>query len=265
MDSVAGKTILVTGSSSGIGRATALALAQRGANVIVHSRFDAEPIQSLQAEVVKCGVDTHAVFGDFTETDMLESFVETAWEWKGRIDGWVNNAGGDVLTGDWVEASLSDKLGYLVQVDVAATLLLSRSVGRRMKGAWEQRASPVAGAFSIVNIGWDQAWQGMAGDSGELFAATKGSIMAMSKSLAQSLAPAVRVNCVAPGWIQTQWGENASEYWDNRAMSESLMQRWGTPADVAHAVMWLLSDEASFVSGQTVNVNGGFSFGASDQ
>ncbi len=258
MKPLANKIAMVTGSSSGIGRATALKLAARGANVIVHSRFDAEPIQSLVAEIRQLGVEAHALFADFSEPDGHDDVVRQAWEWKGRVDSWVNNAGGDVLTGPWAERSLEAKFAYLMQVDVASTLFLSRAIGRRMVEAFGDGGTFNAGAFSIVNIGWDQAWQGMAGDSGQLFAATKGSAMSLSKSLAQSFAPAVRVNCVAPGWIQTQWGDSTSDYWDQRAKRESLMARWGQPADVAAAIAWLVSDEASFVSGQTINVNGGF-------
>ena len=97
----------------------------------------------------------------------------------------------------------------------------------------------------------------MAGDSGELFAAAKGAVMAFSKSLARSLAPEVRVNCVAPGWIKTDWGAGASQYWQDRAKSESLLARWGTPEDVAAIVRWLASPAAGFVTAQTIMVNGG--------
>jgi 3-oxoacyl-[acyl-carrier protein] reductase len=112
---------------------------------------------------------------------------------------------------------------------------------------------------AIVNIGWDQADFGMAGDSGQLFAACKGAIMAFTKSLAHSLAPQVRVNCVAPGWIKTAWGNEASKYWQQRAVGESLLARWGTPGDVAAAVRYLGSPAASFITGQVIAVNGGLS------
>jgi 3-oxoacyl-[acyl-carrier protein] reductase len=116
----------------------------------------------------------------------------------------------------------------------------------------------VSGAWSIVTIGWDQAETGMEGDSWELFAATKGAVMAFTRSLARSLAPAVRANCVAPGWIRTAWGEGASEAWQRRAVRESMLGRWGEPEDIAAAVHWLLSPDAAFVTAQVLPVNGGF-------
>ena len=111
---------------------------------------------------------------------------------------------------------------------------------------------------SIVNIGWDGAARGMPGESAQLFAAAKGAVEAFSRSLAQTLAPDVRVNCIAPGWIRTDWGNDASEYWQHRAAKESLADRWGTPEDIARVVRFLASEDADFISGQTLDVNGGF-------
>ncbi len=104
-------------------------------------------------------------------------------------------------------------------------------------------------------MGWDQAEAGMEGDSGELFAATKGAIMAFTRSLSLSLAPDVRVNCVAPGWIKTSWGEGASSEWQDRVLRETPLGRWGTPEDVAEAVRFLV--KSRFLTGQIVRVNGG--------
>jgi 3-oxoacyl-[acyl-carrier protein] reductase len=100
----------------------------------------------------------------------------------------------------------------------------------------------------------------MAGDSGELFALVKGAVMAFTRSLAQSLAPTVRVNCVAPGWIRTAWGDGASPAWQARARREALLDRWGTPEDIAGAVAFLVSPAGAFVNGQILPVNGGFRF-----
>ena len=97
-------------------------------------------------------------------------------------------------------------------------------------------------------------------DSGELFAAVKGAIMAFSRSLAQSLAPEVRVNCLCPGWIRTAWAEQASDYWQEKATRQALVGRWGTPEDVARAAAFLVSPAAAFITGQVIHVNGGFRY-----
>ena len=109
----------------------------------------------------------------------------------------------------------------------------------------------------ILNMGWDQAAVGMEGESGELFGAIKGAVMAFTRSLALSLAPKVRVNCLAPGWIRTAWGEEAPAEWQERVLREVPLERWGTPADIATTALFLVSDAASFISGQVVNINGG--------
>lgn len=133
-------------------------------------------------------------------------------------------------------------------MDVVATLRLCRDVGRRM-----QRQ----GHGAIVTMGWDQAETGMEGDSGELFAATKGAVLAFTKSLALSLAPTVRVNAVSPGWIRTAWGESASPVWQERVLRETPLKRWGTPEDVARVCRFLVGPESSFLTGQIVRANGG--------
>ena len=153
------------------------------------------------------------------------------------------------------EKSFPEKLKYLWQTDVVSSLMLSRLVGKWMT---QEAGAASENGFSILNLGWDQAEQGMAGDSGELFATTKGAIMAMTRSLAQSFAPAVRVNCLAPGWIQTKWGSQTSDYWDQRAQSDSLMNRWGTPEDVARAALFLCTHP--FFCGHILPVNGGFRY-----
>ena len=252
-DSLTGKTAMVTGSSSGIGRAIATSLAEQGVNTLIHCRRDSESIREVQSEILDLGVDCQIIFQDFLESPDWDAMIAEAWNWKGRVDFWINNAGGDVLTGTLSEQTLEEKLKLLWQVDVNSTLMLSRRAGSKMR-----TNSTGPGRNVILNMGWDQAAQGMAGDSGELFATTKGAIMAMTKSLAQSLSPEVRVNCIAPGWIKTEWGEQASEYWAQRATQDSLMERWGTPKDIAEVALFLCSPAASFVSGQIIPVNGGF-------
>jgi len=240
---------VVTGSSSGIGRAVALALASSASAVVVHARRNRAGAEETATLIRDLGADAHVLIADLADSNVHARFVEEAWSWRGHVDSWVNNAGVDVLTGPAATWSFEQKLAALWQVDVAATMALSREVGARMRER---------GRGTIINVGWDQAEQGMAGDSGELFAAVKGAVMAFSRSLATSLAPQVRVNCVAPGWIKTKWGDGASDAWQERAVGESLLARWGTPEDVAAVVRFLVSPEASFVNGQIIPVNGGF-------
>lgn len=247
-----GTVAVVTGASSGIGRATALELARRGALVLGHACRSREAMEALVTEIRGLRRDAHFLMSDLRDTGAPDQLVDAAWNWKGRVDSWVNVAGLDILTGPMAQSSFHEKLTGLWQLDVCATVSLTRSVGQRM---CQHEGSPKG---CIINIGWDQAATGMAGESGQLFSAAKGAVMAFTLSAAKSLAPRVRVNCVAPGWIRTRWAESASAYWQARAVDESLLQRWGTPTDVAQTIAWLCSPQAEFVNGQVLHVNGGF-------
>jgi 3-oxoacyl-[acyl-carrier protein] reductase len=238
----------VTGSSTGIGRAIALELAAAGADVLIHCARSREKADAVAEQARSEGVRPFVCPADFHDVAACDRLVEAAWQLLGGCDIWINNAGADTLTGEAARWSYDRKLEELLAVDVRATIRMSRSVGDRMR---------LAGGGVILNMGWDQAETGMGGDSGELFGAAKGAIMAFTKSLAMTLAPSVRVNCLAPGWIKTAWGERASESWQERAIRETPLGRWGTPEDVAAVARFLCSDAAAFVTGQVVRVNGG--------
>ena len=241
-----GRWALVTGSTHGIGKGIALELAAAGANLIVHGR-DAAAADEVCAAIRDLQREAVAVVTDLADPSARQKFVEQTWR-RHPIDVCVNNAGADVLTGEAADWSFGQKLERLWAVDALATIALSREFGGRMRER---------GQGAIVNIGWDQAETGMAGDNGEFFAATKGAIISFTRSLAKSLAPQVRVNCVAPGWIRTAWGDTASDYWQRRVVEESLMRRWGEVEDIAQAVRFLASPAASFITGQIIPVNGG--------
>ena len=217
--------------------------------MLVHARTNRMEAEATAAAVRKLGGIAEVRLADLADESARLRFAEEAWSWLGAVDIWVNNAGVDVLTGPAAAWTFEQKLAALWQVDVAATMQLAREIGRRMQ---------TRGSGLIVNLGWDQAEHGMAGDSGEMFAAVKGAVIAFTKSLAHSLAPQVRVNCVAPGWIKTEWGEAASDYWQQRAIGEALLARWGTPEDVAKAIAYFASPAADFITGHILPVNGGF-------
>jgi len=253
---LAGRTAVVTGSSSGIGRAIALELAAAGAGVVVHARARRDAAEQTAEQIRRLGRQATVLVADLVETAGHAPLVEEAWRWRDGVDIWVNNAGADVLTGPAAGWSFEEKLEHLWHVDVRATVRLSRLVGDRMR---RRNVPPPAGV--ILNMGWDQAEHGMAGDSGEMFAAVKGAVLAFSRSLAHSLAPQVRVNCLAPGWIKTAWGATASAEWQDRARRESLLERWGTAEDVARAARFLASPAAEFITGHVLAINGGFRHG----
>jgi 2-amino-4-hydroxy-6-hydroxymethyldihydropteridine diphosphokinase len=226
-----GLHVLVTGSTSGIGAATAAAFAAAGATVTTHGRSP-RPGRHLVA--------------DLRDPAQVDRIADEAW--GDGLDVLVCNAGADTLTGDAAKWSFDEKLETLLAVDLKATMRLARTIGARMKAR---------GRGLILTVGWDQAETGMDGDSGQLFAAVKGAVMSFTRSLALDLAPEVRVNCLAPGWIRTAWGETASEAWQERVRRETPLGVWGLPEDVAAAAVHLAKPESAFITGQTIRINGG--------
>jgi 3-oxoacyl-[acyl-carrier protein] reductase len=178
-----------------------------------------------------------------------EALVAEARERLGGFDVWVNNAGADVLTGEAAGWEWERKLDALVAVDLKGTIACSYAAAAVMR---EQ-----AGGGAILNMSWDHVTTGMAGANPELFSAVKGGVLAYSKSLARALAPRVRVNVLCPGWIETAFAQQADAEFRRSVADATPMARWGTPADVAATALYLASPEASFITGQAINVNGG--------
>ncbi|MCX7665925.1 MAG: 2-amino-4-hydroxy-6-hydroxymethyldihydropteridine diphosphokinase [Gemmataceae bacterium] len=242
-----GKKALVTGSTSGIGQAIAWELAQLGADVIIHGKKSLDPAQTLAQQIKLLGSQARVILADLAEPSQCARLAQEAWDTWGKIDILVNNAGVDLLTTEAKGWDYAQKWKALLEVDVNATVYLSRWLGQKMR----------ASSGTIINMGWDQAETGMAGENPELFSMAKAAVMAFTRSLSLSLAPTVRVNCVAPGWIKTAWGEQVGESWQQRVKEETPLARWGLPEDVARAVAWLCGDGGSFITGQIIRINGG--------
>ncbi len=242
-----GKRALVTGASSGIGREIALELARGGCDVIVHYGRSEEAANKVVEQIRELG--RQSISRQLSlPSNSFQAFVDDAWSvWDG-IDIWINNAGADLLTGPGAKCSFPEKLDMLWEVDVQGTVHLSRAAMTRMKQA---------GNGTILNIGWDQADRGMEGDSAELFSIAKNGIMGFTRSLSLTAAPEVRVNCIAPGWIQTAWGEQVRTEWQERVIRETPLRRWGLPTDIAKLARFLVSDDAAYITGQVINANGG--------
>jgi 3-oxoacyl-[acyl-carrier protein] reductase len=246
---LADKVVLVTGASSGIGRAIAVACARAGADVAITYRKNrggaAETAEAARAH----GRRVEILGLELGRREQVEALVPRLQSLFDRVDVWINNAGIDILTGEFAGRPRFDKLNLVLEVDLRGTVLASWAAVELM------RAQAPGGC--IINMSWDHVWQGMAGENPGLYAAGKGGIMSFSKSLARDVAPHIRVNVIAPGFIETGFGRTASANWRQHVIELTPLRRWGTPEDVAAAAVYLASDEASFLTGQTIMVNGG--------
>lgn len=244
------RTVLVTGAATGIGRAIAELYAAEGASLIAHYNHSATEAQELVAGIRQNGGEAQAIQANLAQEAGASQLVTEAWTRAGRIHVWVNNAGADILTGEGARAAREEQLARLVQVDLLGTIYCCWKVAPRMHEA---------GGGVILNMSWDLAEYGMRGQNAEMFAAVKGGISSFSKSLALSYAPEVRVNDLAPGWIETGYALNDMSTRARRDVQMHIpLKRFGLPTDVAHAALYLASDEASFITGQTLRINGGW-------
>ena len=244
-----GRTMLVTGASSGIGRAIALAAARAGADVAVTYRVNRSGAEETAVEIERLGRRAAVLQLDLADEARIRAVGPEARAALGRIDAWVNNAGADIVTPDGDAMPPLKKLDLLLTIDLRGTILASWEAASMLK---EQEDGGV-----IINMSWDHVLTGMEGRNPQMYSAVKGGILSFSKSLARSVAPKVRVNILAPGWIETAFGANLEDD-RHRAVAESTpLRRWGVPDDVAGAAVFLASPSASFMTGQMLMVGGG--------
>lgn len=246
---LAGAHVLVTGGSTGIGRAIAIAAARAGADVAITYRTGERDARSVVAEIEHLGRHAHVFQLDLAipaSIGALGAAVQHAFE---HVDVWINNAGADILTGHAAARPDIEKLDMLLSVDLRGTVLASWEAARIMR---DQTAGGV-----ILNMSWDHVLTGMPGRNPEMFSAVKGGVLSFSKSLARSLAPRVRVNILAPGWIETEFGGGLDPQRKRAVADSTPLARWGTPDNVARAAVFLASPNALFVTGQMLLVGGG--------
>lgn len=246
--SLAGKVAVVTGASSGIGQAIALACAKAGADLVVSYQHNRQGIDETVRRVGEAGRVAVPVQVDVSREADVERLSRAVQEHFGRVDVWINNAGADILTGRGAKLSRAEKLELLLAVDVRGTVVAS----------WAAVGLMRAGAGGVIlNMSWDHVTQGMKGENPILYSVAKGAIASFSRSLAREVAPSIRVNILAPGFIETAFGEEADPTWREEVVARTPMARWGVPEDVAQAAVFLASDAAGFLTGQTLAVNGG--------
>lgn len=241
MFSLAGKPALITGASGGIGAAIARALHIQGAAVVL-SGTRREALDALAAEL---GERAHVCPADLADPAAAAALIETAEKAGGPLHILVNNAG---MTRDRLALRMEEEdWQRVLDVDLAAPFRLARAA---LRGMLRRRAGRIINIGSIV---------GATGNAGQAnYAAAKAGLVGLTKALAQEVAPrGVTVNAVAPGFIATAMTEALSEQQRARLLGAIPLGRMGAPADVAAAVVYLASDEAAWVTGATLHVNGG--------
>ena len=243
-----GKRVLVTGGSSGIGRAIALRCAQAGADLAISYRRNQAGAEATAADIQRLGRRVEVTQTDISREQDIASLVGWLEKTFEGVDVWINNAGADLLTGDAVKLTPTQKLDEVLAVDIRGTVLASWAAVKLMRG---RRGG------TIINMSWDHVSQGMAGENPGIYSVAKGAVASFSRSLARDVAPDIRVNILAPGFIETAFGEDADPRFRQKVVDMTPLGRWGRPEDVAGAALFLASDEASFLTGQTIMVNGG--------
>jgi 3-oxoacyl-[acyl-carrier protein] reductase len=250
--SLDGKVALVTGASSGIGRAIALAYAAAGADVALTYRTNRRGADETAEGARAAGRRAEAIRAGVAEPSDLDALADALHRTFGRVDVWVNNAGADILTGDGARLSRVEKLDRLLTVDLRGTVLASWKAVELMD------AHPPASGGVIINISWDHVLGGgLKSEYAQVFCAAKGGVYSFSRALAHSVAPRIRVNVLGPGWIETAYGRALDPAVKQRIAAKIPLGRWGTPEDIAHAAVYLASDAAAYVTGLMLMINGG--------
>lgn len=240
---------LVTGGGAGLGRACALTLGRRGARVAVHYMKSREGADEVVAALKAAGTEAAAFQADLTRADEVKALVDQVTARFEAIDILVNNAG-DLIARQPLLSMSEEFFRSVMDVNLTSAFLMSRAVGPAMVA---RRSG------TIINMSSLAAWNG-GGPGAGAYATSKGAIVSLTKALAKELSPhGIRVNCVAPGLI----GETAfhgrftaPDAFANAAKGV-LLGRAGTPDEVATVVAFLASSDASFLTGETIEINGG--------
>src|SRR5947208_3904160 len=250
--SLDGKVALVTGASSGIGRAIAFAYAAAGADVALTYRTNRRGADETADGARAAGRRVEAIRADVAEESDVDALADTLRRTFGRVDVWVNNAGADILTGDAARLSRIEKLDRLLAVDLRGTVLASGKAVELMD------AQPPASGGVILNMSWDHVLGGgIKSGYAQGLCAAKGGVYSFSRALAHSVAPRIRVNVLGPGWIETTYSSELDPRVKQRISGKIPLARWGTPEDIAYAAVYLASDAAAYVTGQMLLINGG--------
>lgn len=240
-----GKNAVVTGASRGIGRAIALKLAGMGANIVINYNSKIDAASEVASEIEKLGRKAVLVKADISKFDEAKKVIDEAVEKLGSIDILVNNAG--ITRDNLVLRMKEEDFDRVIQVNLKGAFNCLKFAGKYML---KQRSGRIINISSVV---------GITGNAGQInYAAAKAGIIGMTKSAAREFGSrGITVNGVAPGCIKTDMTDVLSDKVKDDIISNIPLKKIGMPCDVANVVGFLSSDEASYITGQIINVDGG--------
>ena len=242
---LSGKFALVTGASKGIGRASALRLAEMGVSVAVNYYSSPESAEETVELLRKTGVDTFAIKADVGKLDEVSGMVDAVINRFGQIDILVNNAG--IIDDDLLVRMSTESWERVIDTNLNGTFYCSKAVIRNMiRSRWGR----------IINIG---SVVGIRGNIGQAnYSASKAAIMGFTYSLAKEVATRnITVNTITPGYINTETVDNLTDKQKETIMTWIPMSRFGEVEDIAHMVAFLASDKAKYITGQAISIDGG--------
>lgn len=240
-----GKTAVVTGAGRGIGKAIALKLAENGANIVINDVVGSDYADDTKREIEALGVGAAVVRGDVRNPEDVDALMKAAIECFGQIDILVNNAG---ITRDGLMLRMSEEdWDNVLDINLKGAFHCIRSAARYMM---KKRSGAIINIASVVGV------MGNAGQAN--YSASKAGLIGLTKSAAKEFSSRnIRINAVAPGFIESHMTDVLSEEVKNKYFEAIPLSRFGTAEDVAKAVLFLASDLSSYITGQTINIDGG--------
>ena len=245
MGKLEGKTAVVTGASRGIGRAIALELAKEGANVVVNYSGSKEKAEEVVEEILKMGQKAIAVQANVADNESVQNLMKTALDEFGSIDILVNNAG--ITRDNLLMRMKEDEWDDVIETNLKGVFLCTKAVTRQMM---KQRSGRIINIASVV---------GVTGNAGQAnYTAAKAGVIGLTKTTARELASRnILVNAVAPGFITTEMTDALPEDVKNTMLTQIPLGKFGQPEHVAKAVVFLASEDAEYITGKVLHVDGG--------
>jgi len=241
-----GKVVLVTGASRGIGKATALLFGQKGANVVINYSKNKEKANEVVEEIKKLGQKAISIQCDVSKEDEVKSMIDQTVKEFGKIDILVNNAG-IVYEGPPLKKT-TEEWRHTFDVNLMGTVFCSKYCAEHML---KQKSGKIINISSINGLDKLSPWV-------IEYCASKSAVINFTRNLAKELAPDIQVNSVAPGWTKTDMNDDLPKDFFEEEIEKIYLKRFAEPYEIGNAVLFLASDYASYITGETLRVDGGY-------